>query len=154
MADATLEVGKQIYVAFNRLPGGQICTQHFETYIRQRKVGDQTQDIVFRAEDQLAGFRQQDEVAINVNGKITRHEVLIYDLPDALTLARDPRGAQRVTEWAIGKGLRPIVTPSGLPPSAVAPDTDRLAARVATLETTQQALLGKLDQLLAARVAP
>lgn len=96
---------KILWAAFCALPGGQIVVQHFTDTVREHKTGDNTTEkIIFTAEKLVEGFKKQD-VCVNIRGKITKNEVLVYSGED---ITDNPRAANIVIEWAKGQGLEPI----------------------------------------------
>jgi len=98
---------KRIYVAFNHVPNGQICVQHFDHVVRDKKIGDdRVETIHFTPEEQIKGFEKSDFVAIMVNGTIVKNKVMVYSGPDLAW--DDPQAKQKVVEWAKTKGLREI----------------------------------------------
>ena len=101
----SVEGGKQIWVAFNYLPGGHIVAQHFEDLEGQKKVGDNEVDVEISAKSQVESFKLQPNVAVNIKGTIKKNEVLIFSGGD---LSRNPKAAEVVINWAKQQGLEPI----------------------------------------------
>lgn len=99
------EGGRQIWVAFNYLPGGQIVVQHFEDLEGQKKIGDNEVDVKVSAKEQVESFKKQDNVALNLKGNLKRNEVLIYAGGD---ISRNPKAAEVVINWAREQGVQPI----------------------------------------------
>ena len=97
-----------IYVAFNYMPGGQIATQHFVDEVKKRKNGDLVEEIHISAVDAARDFKKSQFVALNLDGKLVKNEVLVYDGP---SLGNNPRAQQMVKDWAIAKGLQPVKPP-------------------------------------------
>ena len=99
---------EQIWAAYNAILGGQIVAIHFEDVVRTKKQGESNVDVQITAKAQLEGFKKSDQIALNLNGQIKKHEVLVYDGDD---LSRNKNAAGVVIAWAITKGLKPIVKP-------------------------------------------
>ena len=95
----------QTWVAFNALPGGQRVAQHFEDETRTQRGPFGEREIIFTAKEKVDGFRQSPQVAINIDGRISKNELLVYDGP---SLIGDPDAGKRVLDWSWEKGHRPI----------------------------------------------
>ncbi len=98
---------KTIWCVYNHMPGGQLVTQHFDTYTRKKKVAeDRTEDVEFTAENQLLNFKKSDFIALKMKGKdLKKNEVLVF--PENVSLPRDP--ASTVLAWALEQGAEPHV---------------------------------------------
>ena len=141
--------GKQIWAAYNHMPGGQIVAIHFEDVTRTKKQGDGQTEILFTADDQLTSFEKSPQVALFVNEKLVKNKMLRYDQGD---LRGNPRANDVVIAWAISKGMQPFQSPSDkqhVTPQDHARRIDRLEADVAGINS-------KVDQILAAvgKIAP
>lgn len=101
---------KKIWCVYNHVPGGQIIATHFSTYTRKKRTGpDSSEDILFRAEDQLVAFKKSHFVGLKMRGvDFKKNEVLVY--PENLFLPDDP--ADTVIAWALEQGVEPYKTPS------------------------------------------
>ena len=142
-------IKNQVWAAFNHLPGGQVGTVHFEDVVRTKKVGDSQQDILFTSREQLESFKKQDNVGLNVGGKVVKHEVLVYDGGD---LSDNPDAAIVVTEWAMNKkGLQPIRASSDQ--RGDSPKTYEYDKRISALEGKVDSIDSKLDKILEAAQA-
>ena len=129
-----------VYVAFNYMPGGQISVQHFVDDQRKRRVGEQVEEILIKAADAAKDFKKSEFVALNINGKIVKNEVLVYDGPP---LGNNPRAQQIVKDWAISKGLQPI-----RPPESQAKGMPyQYEKRIDTLEARQDKTDKKIDNV-------
>jgi len=133
----------RVWCCYNHLPGGHIVATHFETYSLKKKMGgDATEEIKFKAEDQMDGLRRSPYVALNIRGKIEKNKILIY--AGSTDLTDDPRAANVVIEWAKSQGMEPIQTKEEKGVGEVANN------RVDILERRVSAIDSKLDQVLEA----
>lgn len=114
--------------------------QHFEDLKRTRRGPFGEQEIVFTAKDQMEGFKKSDFVCLNVEGKIMRHEILVYDGP---SLIGNPRAADVVLDWAEKKGHRPI-----LPAKEKEPLPHEHTKRIEHLERRIEETDAKIDKIL------
>jgi len=131
----------QIWIAFNQMPGGHIIVQHFEDTVRKQKVGDQIIDHEISSKEQVAAFKKSDFVALNINGRKVKNEVLIYQERD---LSGNPKAADVVIEWAKGKGLQPIQSS----PTQEQSKPFEYDKRIATIEKRLDGQDEKLDKIL------
>lgn len=130
---------KQIWAAYNHLPGGQVVVIHFEDFLRGQMRDGKKEEVLITAKEQVEGFRKTPQVAINIKGAITMRQVLIYDGPD---VQGEPDAADRVIAWALEKGIRPIMKEKVLDPI----ENTRLAA----VEKDVAEMKGSLAEILAA----
>lgn len=137
--------GKTIWVSFNKIPGGQVCTQHFYDLEGEKRQGEGEVHVEITAAEQVAAFKRQDDVCVNVNGKITKNEVLVWTGED---LSRNPNAALVVTEWAIKQGLAPIRAAADQ--KGDDPKTYEYDKRINALEGRIDAQDKKLDSILEA----
>lgn len=102
---------RQMWIAFNHIPNGQIVVQHFEDIVREKKAGDdQVKRVKFSCETQIEGFRHSDFVGLYENGKIVKNKVLIF--PRDRDIIGAPNAANVVIEWAIKEmGMMPVPAP-------------------------------------------
>jgi hypothetical protein len=130
------------------MPYGTIVVTHFETYKRKRILGgDKVEEIEFTAETQLKGLIASPFVALNVNGKIEKNKVLVYD--QNRDLSEMPNAADIVIAWAIEQGMKPIVPISDQKP--VSQDDLKFKAmteRQNDLELRIASVDSKLDRIL------
>ena len=130
----------QIWVCFNAMPGGHRVAQHFEDTTRRQRGPFGEKEIVFTAREQVEGFKKSDIVALYVDGKLVRNEVLIYDGP---SLVGDFNASTRVLEWSWEKGHRPIQPAKDK--EATAPEQTK---RIEHLERRMGETDAKIDQIL------
>jgi hypothetical protein len=99
-------MAKEIWVAYNHMPGGQVVVTHFKTVVRKRKIGDdKVEEVTFTAETQLEGFKKSDFVELKLKGKDrVKHEVLVFPVNEDLPV--DP--APAVIAYATRMGIEPI----------------------------------------------
>ena len=151
MAKAEVRVPfKQIWCVYNHLPGGQVMAIHFEDFMRGKKDGDRTVDVLITAKEQAEAFKRTPQVALNIKGKVVAREVLVYEGPD---VQGKFEAADMVLAWAREKGIEPIRSQVEMAKDANAPGAARVAAletKVEGLEKGQNTILEKLDQLLKA----
>lgn len=139
---------KTLWAAFCALPGGQICVQHFTDTVRKHKTGDNTtEDILFTAAKLVEGFKKQD-VCVNIKGKITKNEVLVYNGED---LSDNPRAANVVIEWAKAQGLEPIA--GSADQKGQDPKTYEYDKRIVKLETDVAGIKDDISKILDAVTA-
>ena len=131
---------EQVWIAFNHVPGGQRVAQHFEDLTRRQRGPFGEKEILFTAREQVEGFRKSDSVALLVDGKIMKNEILIYDGPNLLG---DPNAALRVLEWSWGKGHRPIQPAKDKEPLA-----HEQTRRIEHLERRMGETDSKIDRIL------
>ena|SRR3990167_11165693 len=129
----------QIWAIYNHLPGGHMVAIHFEDIHRKQHQGNQIKTVLITAKEQVDSFKKADQVALNVNGKIVKNEVIIYQGP---TLEGDPKAADKVIAYALAKGMLPIL---GAAQKAAIAATD---GRVAQLEGEVAGLRRELTQVL------
>lgn len=99
---------QQVWCAFNHFPNGQIMIQHFDDYeLEKRGREDTTSIIKFECHDQMKNFSKSPMVQLNINGKIEKNKVLVYE-GEPRDLRGKPRAANIVLAWAIKQGLLPI----------------------------------------------
>ena len=134
---------KQIWVSYNGMPGGNICVRHFEDVVRQRKQGDQNVDVKFKAEELLEGFKKEPGVKVNIKGKITNNEVLIYK---GDSLEGDPQAADKVIAWAIAQGMEPIRASQDQ--KGDQPKTYEFDKRITSLEGDVSDIKGDINKIL------
>ena len=136
-----------IWIAYNHIPGGQIVAMWFADITRRRKLGgDAVQEVKFPSSEQLEQFKKSSQVAINVKGKLTRNQVLIYNGP---ALGNDPKAASKVIAWAISQGLEPVVTKAekDASPAEMSKRVAMLEGAVTDLQQTQGKMLGILERM-------
>lgn len=138
--------GNQIWVAFNKTPGGQICVQHFEDLEGDKKQGENEVHVEVSAEEQVKSFKLQDDVCVNVNGVIKLHEVLTH--PHDPSLQRNKNAADVVIEWAKKQGLKPIQATADQ--KGTDPKTYEYDKRISSLEGDVKEIKGSLDKILEA----
>lgn len=146
---------KQLWVAYNHMPGGHIVVQHFETVTRTKKVGDQHTEITFTAETQVEGFKKSDFVACKLKGSdLKKNHLLIFPANMDLN-PKDPAGT--VIEWAKAQGMEPIVSNADQAKAAQqvqaqAPDPKVAVLELDVLNLTEKVngLDSKMDQILKA----
>lgn len=128
---------KQIWVAYNHMPGGQVVVTHFETIKRTKKLGDnQTEEITFTAETQLEGFLKSDFVSLKVKGQdIVKNKCIQFPVNEDLPI--DP--APAVLAYAFKQGIEPL---RSAVENAKLADADK---KVAALEAENLDMKKKLD---------
>lgn len=138
----------QMWAAYNHMPGGQIVAIHFEDNIRTKKIGDQMQNLLFTAKEQIEAFEKSPNVAINIKGQITKNKVIVYNGSD---LKYNPKAADVVIAWAKGQGLLPIETKNDREPKGFERDKrlDAVESSVADLKSTVNDLAGSVRELVA-----
>lgn len=137
---------KQIWAAYNHVPGGQIIVTHFERSSRKKRVGDQEIEVTATPMDQLKSYEKSEFVALNLNGSITRNKMLIYT-PEH-DLSEEPNAADVVIEWAQKQGLKPIKTAEEKMKQDTTP-TEQMR-RIDVVENKLAAQDEKIDKILAA----
>lgn len=138
---------EQIWVAYNHVPNGQIVAEHRETYYGTRVLGgDKTEEKIFKAQDLINGLAASSYVALNMNGVITKNKVLIYD--EGRDLTDVPNAADIVIEWAIKKGVRPIILESEKKKLTDEAKLGMLQQRLEDQDSRINAVNEKLDKIL------
>ena len=136
----------RIWCVYNHLPGGHVVATHFETYKLRKKLGeDKSEEVTFKAEDQLEGLKRSSYVALNIRGKVEKNKVLRYDGSE--DLIDNPRAANVVLDWAKAQGVEAIKSAEE---SKEKVGIEVANTRVDDLERRVSALDTKLDQVLEA----
>lgn len=133
-------MAKQIWVAYNHMPGGQVVITHFETVVRQKKVGDdKTEAVTFTAETQLEGFKKSDFVELKMKGKDrVKGEVIVF--PPNEDLPIDP--APAVLAYALKQGIEPIRSAAEMAKQTASEE------KVVALENQISELKGQINQMM------
>lgn len=144
MSPAAATSVHRIWCVYNHMPGGHVVATHFGTYTLKKKLGGEgTQEIKFKAEDQMEGLKRSPYVALNINGKIEKNKVLRYG--GSADLTDDPRAANVVLDWAKAQGVEPIRSVEEKKGGGEVANS-----RVDSLERRVSAIDTKLDQVLEA----
>lgn len=130
----------QIWVCYNAWPNGQVCADHFEDEVLTERGPKGEREVKFTARERMESWKRQPNVALNLNGKLMRHECLVYDGPP---LWGNPKAGDVVIEWGIGKGVQPIVTSKGKEPFPY-----EHTKRIESLEARVGESEAKLDRIL------
>ena len=137
---------KQIWAAYNHVPGGQIMVTHFERSSRKKRVGDQEIEVTATPMDQMKAYEKSEFVALNLNGTITKNKMLIYTPQN--DLSEEPNAADIVIAWAKEQGLRAIKTAEEKMKQETTP-TEQMR-RIDAVENKIAEQGTKIDQILSA----
>ena len=142
----------QLWSCYNHLPGGNITAIHFEDITRNKKIGENVEEVFITAKDQLLGFKKAPYVALCIQDpvtgekRITKNELFVYDGPGASDLWRNKRAANVVIDYAKKKGVVPIQ--AGQDQKGTDPKTYEYDKRIIKLETRIDEQDKKLDKIL------
>jgi hypothetical protein len=144
----------QIWAVYSHLPGGQLVAIHFEDIKKNKKVGENIEEVFITAKEQLEGFRKAPHVALCMKDpatgekKLTKNEVFVYDGPGASDLWRNKRAGNVVIDYAKKKGIVPIAASKDQ--KGDDPKTYEYDKRIVAIETRIDEQDKKLDRILEA----
>lgn len=144
----------QLWCLYSHLPGGQMVAIHFEDITRNKKVGENIEEVFITAKEQMLGFKKAPYVALCIQDpvtgekKITKNELFVYDGPGASDLWRNKRAANVVIDYAKKKGIVPM--PGSKDQKGDDPKTYEYNERITKLEGRIDDQDKKLDKILKA----